>query len=119
MRTLIFLQGIYYLITGMWPLVSLSTFEAVTGPKTDDWLVQTVGVLAAVIGATLLVGSRRNLPNREIVTLSVLSALGFCAIDTVFVLLGVISRIYLVDAVVQIVVIVALAITSGVRNRKP
>jgi hypothetical protein len=90
-----------------------------TRPKTDDWLVQTVGGLAAVIGATLLVGTQRSQPGREIITLSVLSALGFSAVDTVFVLLGVISRIYLVDVVVQIVVIVALAVTSGQRNRKP
>ena len=28
-------QGLYCLITGVWPLVSIDTFQAVTGPKTD------------------------------------------------------------------------------------
>jgi hypothetical protein len=62
MRTILTLQAIYYLFTGIWPLVHLASFEAVTGPKTDDWLVQTVGVLAAVIGAALFIGSRHDRP---------------------------------------------------------
>jgi hypothetical protein len=46
-------QAAYYCLTGIWPLLHLASFEAVTGPKTDDWLVKMVGLLAAVIGATL------------------------------------------------------------------
>jgi protein-S-isoprenylcysteine O-methyltransferase Ste14 len=34
-------------------LVSRRTFEAVTGPKADFWLAQTVGVLVACIGSAL------------------------------------------------------------------
>ena len=40
----------YYLITGVWPLLSIGTFEKVTGPKTDRWLVKTVGILVGVGG---------------------------------------------------------------------
>jgi hypothetical protein len=29
------IQGLYYGMTGRWPLLSLGTFERVTGPKTD------------------------------------------------------------------------------------
>jgi len=29
------IQGVYYLLTGLWPLVSIETFQMVTGPKTD------------------------------------------------------------------------------------
>ena len=47
-------QGVYFLLTGVWPLLSIRTFEAVTGPKVDRWLVKTVGLLVAVIGASLL-----------------------------------------------------------------
>lgn len=46
------LQGLYYSISGIWPLLSIDTFMAVTGPKTDIWLVKTVGVL--------LMGSRAD-----------------------------------------------------------
>lgn len=98
MRTVLTLQGAYYLLTGFWPLVSIRSFEAVTGPKTDDWLVQTVGVLAAAIGASLVVGARRTPPNRETLTLSILAAIVFMAVDVVFVAAGTISLIYLIDA---------------------
>jgi hypothetical protein len=117
MHRVVLAQSLYYLVTGVWPLVSMRTFEAVTGPKVDDWLVQTVGVLAAVIGASLLVGARRRPPNRETLTLSVLSAVGFAAVDVTFVLLGIISRIYLADAVAQSVLLAALVTTSWTARR--
>jgi hypothetical protein len=42
-------QGLYFLMTGLWPLVSIGTFQHVTGPKIDLWLVNTVGVLVEVV----------------------------------------------------------------------
>jgi hypothetical protein len=116
MRAVILIQSVYYLLTGFWPLFSMRTFEAVTGPKTDDWLVQTVGVLAATIGAALFVGSRRLPPNRETLTLSILSAVSFAGVDVVFVSQGIISQIYLVDAAFQLIAIVALTITSRLQR---
>jgi 4-amino-4-deoxy-L-arabinose transferase-like glycosyltransferase len=115
-RFVIAAQGLYYLATGVWPLVSLSTFEAVTGPKTDDWLVQTVGVLAAVIGLALLAGARRSAPSAETVVLSVLAALGFAGVDLVFALSGTIGRIYLADAAAQGLIL--LALLAGLRGRR-
>jgi hypothetical protein len=44
-------QGLYYLATG---------------PKTDLWLVKTVGILVAVIGAVLLSASRSRRISDEI-----------------------------------------------------
>ncbi len=29
-------QGVFYLATGIWPLVNIQSFEMVTGPKTDS-----------------------------------------------------------------------------------
>jgi hypothetical protein len=110
MRAILFVQGLYYLITGFWPLVSIDSFEAVTGEKTDDWLVQTVGVLAAVIGATLLVGVTRRRPGRESLALSVLSIFGFAAVDIVFVLRGTIGPIYLADAAGQAALLIGLGV---------
>jgi hypothetical protein len=34
-RWLAGLQGAYFLVTGVWPLVHMPSFLAVTGPKTD------------------------------------------------------------------------------------
>jgi hypothetical protein len=96
-------QGAYYMITGLWPLIHLSSFEAVTGPKTDHWLVRTVGLLAAAIGLALLAGARRReTGTTTLPTLALSSALAFAAVDVWYGLRGVISPIYLADGVIQL-----------------
>ena len=104
-------QAVYYVITGLWPLISLRTFEWVTGPKVDDWLVHMVGLLAATIGVTLWVGARVKRPVAVIVLLAVLSAISFAFIDIRYASVGRISAIYLADAVVEVAL--ALAVTPG------
>ena len=37
-RTLAIGHGLYFAATGVWPLVDMKSFEAVTRPKTDKWL---------------------------------------------------------------------------------
>jgi len=118
MRIILFVQAVYYLITGLWPIVSLRSFEAVTGPKTDDWLVQMVGLLAAAIGTTLLFGSWRGSRYRETLALAILGAISFTAIDVIFAVNGTIGRICLADAVVQVIVISALLGTSLLAPKK-
>lgn len=53
-------QGIYYLVTGLWPLIHFASFERLTGPKREPWLVRTVGMLVAVIGIALLKHTRAS-----------------------------------------------------------
>jgi hypothetical protein len=115
-RLLLVGQGVYYLVTGAWPLVSLRTFELVTGPKTDDWLVQTVGALATVIGASVLVGARRLPPSAETLVLAGGSAAAFAAVDVVYTLRGTISPIYLADAAVEVVLLAGAL--AGWRTRR-
>lgn len=95
------LQAAYFLVTGLWPIVSRPTFEAVTGPKTDYWLVRTVGALASVIGTTLGVASYRNRVSSELAVLGIGSALAFGVVDVFYTTTGRISRVYLVDAAVE------------------
>jgi energy-converting hydrogenase Eha subunit E len=99
-------QGAYYLVTGIWPLVSIASFQFVTGPKTDLWLVKTVGVLIAVIGVGLLIAAYRRRTTLEIRLIAIGSALGLIAIDVGYVFLDVIPPIYLLDAVVELVLVV-------------
>jgi hypothetical protein len=98
-------QGAYFVATGVWPLVSLRTFEVVTGPKTDGWLVKVVGVCVAVIGAVLLVASRRGPVSPEerpeVPILAVGSAAGLGTVELFYALKGRISPIYLLDAAVE------------------
>lgn len=99
-------QGLYFALTGLWPLVSMRSFEAVTGPKTDRWLVRTVGVLVAVAGASLLVASRRPRTPVESAVLAVGAATGLATIDAVYATRGRIARVYLLDAVVEALLVV-------------
>lgn len=101
------LQGLYFAVTGIWPLISISTFQKVTGPKHDLWLVQTVGVLITVIGATLIYAAARQIVDTPMAFLAVCSAAGLAAVDVVFVARRIIPRIYLVDAAAEAVLILA------------
>jgi hypothetical protein len=96
------IQGVFYVATGVWPLIDIVSFQLVTGPKTDLWLVKTVGVLVTVIGLVLLSSARSRRVTNEMVMLAVGSALGLAAIDLIYALSGRISAVYLGDAIVEI-----------------
>ncbi len=81
-------HGLYSLVTGLWPLLSIRTFQVVTGRKVDLWLVKTVGVLVGVIGVVLIVAALRSRVTTEIILLAVGSAAGLTGIDVVYVLKG-------------------------------
>lgn len=100
-------QGIYFVLAGLWPLLHRRSFEAVTGPKTDWWLVQTVGVLVTAIGASLLQSQRRAERKPETVSLAVGSALGLAAIEAVYSAKRTIRPIYLGDAAVELLLAAA------------
>jgi hypothetical protein len=105
LRLIAIIQGLYFLLTGVWPLISIRTFQMVTGPKTDLWLVKTVGLLIAVIGLVLIVAGWRGQVSFEVVLLGTGSAAALAAIDIIYVLRGRIHPIYLMDAIAEIVVI--------------
>jgi hypothetical protein len=98
-------QGVYFLLTGLWPLVGIDSFQAVTGRKMDLWLVYTVGTLVSVIGLTLLVAANARRITPELGVLAIGSAVGLAAIDVIFVARGVLSGVYLVDAVAELALI--------------
>ena len=95
-------QGAYYLATGIWPLLSPGTFQAVTGPKRELWLTKTVGALAAVTGGVLSYAGVRGRRPSEVAMLAVGMAGAFAAVDIVYVAKRRISPVYLVDAALQL-----------------
>jgi len=104
-------HGAFDVVTGVWPLISLRTFEKVTGPKPEGWLVKTAGTLIAGIGAVLALAGARKRVTPEMVTLAVATAAGLTAIDLYYA--GVrrrISPVYLLDAVVELGIIGAWAL---------
>jgi hypothetical protein len=112
-------QAVFYIVTGIWPLISIDTFQKVTGPKTDLWLVKTAGVLITAIGLALgLAGLRRQQPP-EAALLGVASAAGLTAIDVVYVQRGRISPVYLLDAVAEVGIILAWAVAWVNKSPSP
>jgi hypothetical protein len=99
-------QGLYYVMTGLWPLVSIGTFQRVTGPKTDLWLVKTVGVLIAVIGWAIMLAGVRAEVAPSVILLAVGSATALAGVDVIYGSKGGMARIYLLDALVELVLIV-------------
>ena len=83
-------------------MLHLSSFEALTGPKTDDWLVQTVGALLATFGAALALAGLRHRLTPEWRLLAAGFALVLALVDIVFVIRDVISPIYLADAALEL-----------------
>lgn len=99
-------QGGFYLITGLWPLLDITSFMAVTGPKTDTWLVRTVGLLIASTGAVLIHAARKKEINPSLMWLAIFNAGSLAVVDVVFSLSDVISRIYLLDAFAEIIIVI-------------
>lgn len=104
------LHAVYYLTTGLWPLLHRSSFERVTGPKTDFWLAQTVGVTVAAIGLGLAqAASRARPPAPELRTIALTTAAGLALVDVLFVARRRISPVYLLDATAEAALIAAWA----------
>ncbi|MGH2369833.1 MAG: hypothetical protein ACRDI2_16755 [Chloroflexota bacterium] len=114
LRAICLAQGIYFALTGVWALVNIRTFEVVTGPKVDRWLVKTVGALVTVIGGVLISAGARGRVSPaggvEVPLLAVGSAAALAGIDAVYVAKRRISPIYLLDAVAEVILIAGWAI---------
>ena len=95
----------YLVATGVWSLAHRRSFERVTAPKEDYWLVQTVGALAIAIGVSLGVAVRRRTQEPETIVLAAASCIAFGlasvrASQTE-------SRVYLGDALLEVAFLAA------------
>lgn len=95
-------HGLFNIVGGLWPLLSMRSFEVVTGPKVDRWLVRTVAGLMVANGLAQwragpspegLAGARR---------IGLGTAATLAAADLAYAIPGRISRVYLVDAVLEV-----------------
>ena len=102
-------QALYYGATGVWPLVAMRGFEAVTGPKTDRWLVRTVGALVAATGLGLAVAAHRGRVAPELALVAAGQAAALAAVDVVYVAGGRIRPVYLLEAAAEVALVVAWA----------
>jgi hypothetical protein len=100
-------QALYYAATGIWPLLDIHSFERITGPKVERWLVKTVGALVTAVGASLALAARDDPGRAETVLLATGSAAALGTIDAIYVAKRRISPVYLLDALAQAALLVA------------
>jgi uncharacterized RDD family membrane protein YckC len=108
--------GLYWAATGAWALVDMRSFELVTGPKTDKWLVQSFGALVGATGIGLL--TARGAGRRDAARIGTLGALAIAACEVVFVKRRQIRPIYLADAAVEVALVAAMMMASGPTETK-
>lgn len=105
----------YYVATGLWSILHRRSFEAVSGPKRDYWLVRTVGALAIAIGAALgaAAATERRL---EGAVLAVGSGVAFVASDLQAVRAS--SRVYLGDALLHVALVASWLLPWKTRGKQ-
>jgi hypothetical protein len=104
-------QGGYLLLTGLWPLVHIASYQLVSGPGGDPALTRAFGALTAVIGAVLLVARARRRLGREIVLLGLGSAVTFATLDLFEASGGGRVSASSSDAVLQLTLVAAWSVT--------
>lgn len=101
-RSTLWVQGIYTTLTALWGLIDIDSFMAVTGPKRDIWLVKTVSAILLAIGLSFIMQAFIRSNALPVIVLALISSMGLAFIDSYYAINKVISKIYLGDAVLQI-----------------
>jgi hypothetical protein len=81
----------------------MRSFTAVTGPKTDLWLVQAFGLLVAAVGAVMLARGLSAKADAATAQFGLATTSALVAIDGWFFQNGAVSAVYLVDGAAQLV----------------
>lgn len=108
-RRVALVQSGYFIATGLAPFASRRAFEAVTGPKREWWLVQTVGITVTAAGAAIGLAGLRREAQTEAAVLGVGIAAGLGALDVVHYRRGRLRWTYLLDAAAEAALVGAWA----------
>ena len=103
------IQGGFYLITGIWPILNMKSFEKVSGNKNDHWLVKTVGALLIATGGNLLYSASSRKLSKHLKAVVMTQALALTAIDVIYSSKGIISKVYLLDAATELLIVTGWA----------
>lgn len=87
----------------------MRSFELVTGPKTDRWLVRTVALMMSALGVVLVRSARRGGPSADLACAAASQAAVIAGVDAYYSARGRISKVYLLDAVAEAVLVYAWA----------
>lgn len=100
-RIILWVQSLYYFVTGSWALIDVHSFMEITGPKTDIWLVKTVSVLLIAISISLFVNLFIKTNRWPVILLAGSCSIFLAGIDFYYSTKHVISGIYSADGIIQ------------------
>ncbi len=101
MAVVAWVQGRYFVVTDLRPLLHIAWPQKVTGRKTDLWLVKTVGILILVIGSGPVLAALTHRFTPPLILIAMASALALLAVDLIDALKHVISSIYVLEALLE------------------
>lgn len=102
-KALLWIQGLYTLLTALWGLIDIDSFMAVTGPKNDTWLVKTVSTVLLAIAVTLLAFIYVRTDPLPAILLGFFTSAGLAAIDFYYSGRKVISPVYALDGIAEVI----------------
>jgi hypothetical protein len=100
-RTVGLAQGAFNVVGGLWPLVSLPSFEWVYGRKRDVFLQKTVGALLFSIGVFQIVSADSPHDTRSAGRIGIATASTLLAIDLTYIPRGEMRWTYWQDALCE------------------
>jgi len=109
-RLSLILQSLYYLFTGLWPLLHMLSFSAESGPKANEWLLKTEIMLIVCIIAAFMIDLYTRRYTTSIVFLAISSSIGFLYIDLWHTLFHGMTGIYLIDSATHLVLMTVWSI---------
>jgi hypothetical protein len=110
LRLVLLAEGGYFVATGAWANLHRGSFERIAGPKQDYWLVRVVGLLVLIVGTLLAKTATKSRPQGDLVVLGAATAIALGAVEAYFAVWRRISSVYLLDAVVEGVLVLGLAV---------
>lgn len=98
MSTVLAVQGWFYVITGLWPVLHIKSFEMITGSKKEKWLVKTVGLFVLTSGIIFI----KYNDTEPALLLAILNAFMLAMVDIYYHFKGILPKVYLLDAAVEL-----------------
>lgn len=99
------IQGAYWCVGALWPIIHINSFLWVTGPKDELWLVRCLSMLMLVVGTVLFFAGNKQRITPEIKWLGIGGALVMAFTDFFYVFSGEIREVYLIDGLAELLLI--------------
>lgn len=103
----------------LWGMFDIDSFMRATGPKTDIWLVKTIGALLICTSCFFISVIFRKEFSFSVFLLAYMQAFALAIIDFYYALNGTISTIYIADGVCQIIFVVMWSYVMSLNESAP